>query len=157
MRRKDREVIDVEKIENIIKKCYCCRIGFNDNGKVYIVPLNFGYKRNGNCYTLYFHGAKAGKKFELSLMSPEVGFELDTGYQLKTANIACEYSAFYQSIIGNGKICVIDDYEEKLKALNLIMEHNTKIEDWKFNKNLINSVAVFKIDVTDLSCKEHIC
>lgn len=31
MRRKDREVTDTEKINNIINNCSCCRIGFNDN------------------------------------------------------------------------------------------------------------------------------
>ena len=43
MRRKDREVTDEARIDEIISRCNCCRIGFNDSGEVYIVPLNFGY------------------------------------------------------------------------------------------------------------------
>ena len=43
MRRKDREITDEAKIDEIISRCNCCRIGFNDSGEVYIVPLNFGY------------------------------------------------------------------------------------------------------------------
>lgn len=43
MRRKDREVTDEAKIDEIISRCNCCRIGFNDSGEVYIVPLNFGF------------------------------------------------------------------------------------------------------------------
>lgn len=43
MRRKDREVTDEARIDEIISRCTCCRIGFNDSGEVYIVPLNFGY------------------------------------------------------------------------------------------------------------------
>ena len=52
MRRKDREVTDEARIDEIISRCNCCRIGFNDSGEVYIVPLNFGYvKQDGrrNC------------------------------------------------------------------------------------------------------------
>lgn len=45
MRRRDREITDNEKIKEIIKACDCCRLGFNDNGKVYIVPLNFGFTK----------------------------------------------------------------------------------------------------------------
>ena len=43
MRRKDREVTDRGMIHEIIDRCMCCRIGFNDEGQVYIVPLSFGY------------------------------------------------------------------------------------------------------------------
>ena len=57
MRRKDREVTDSMKIENIISRCTCCRIGFHDDGEVYIVPLNFGYETKGDAYIFYFHNA----------------------------------------------------------------------------------------------------
>ena len=46
MRRKDREITDEAKIDEIILNCNCCRLGFNDGGKVYIVPLSFGYSRD---------------------------------------------------------------------------------------------------------------
>ena len=43
MRRKDREVLEEVRIDEFIKSCDCCRIGFYDkeNDEVYIVPLNF--------------------------------------------------------------------------------------------------------------------
>ena len=65
MRRKDREVTDFMQIENIISRCTCCRIGFYDDGEVYIVPLNFGYEAKGDTYILYFHAAKEGRKIDL--------------------------------------------------------------------------------------------
>ena len=46
MRRKDREIIDPVHIQDIMQRCDVCRIGFNDEGEVYIVPLNFGYVNN---------------------------------------------------------------------------------------------------------------
>ena len=45
MRRTDREITDAEKITQIIQTCHCCRLGFCDNGAVYIVPLNFATPR----------------------------------------------------------------------------------------------------------------
>lgn len=45
MRRKEREITDNNKIIEIIDKCDCCRLGFKDEESVYIVPLNFGYKK----------------------------------------------------------------------------------------------------------------
>jgi len=42
MRRADREVKDEKRIDEIIRACDCCRLGFIDGDSVYIVPLNFG-------------------------------------------------------------------------------------------------------------------
>ena len=75
MRRKDREVTDSQKIREIILSCRCCRLGFYDNGEVYIVPLDFGYYENNGRRVFYFHGAKEGRKYRLTEKSPTVGFE----------------------------------------------------------------------------------
>lgn len=156
MRRKDREITDKNKIREIIDKCYCCRIGFNDNGRVYIVPLNFGYELSEDNYTFYFHGAKEGRKIELIQKAPDVGFELDTDYKLKESDIACGCSARFQSIIGNGLIKIVTDSEEIKKGLCCIMKHNTGKSIWDFDKDIFNKVCVFKIIVRNISCKEHL-
>lgn len=156
MRRKDREVTDNNKITEIINNCQCCRIGFNDNGSIYIVPLNFGYVYNHDCYTFYFHSAKEGRKIDLIQNSPNVGFEMDTGYKLHTAELACNYSAGFQSIIGNGTVEIVNDTDEKIRGLSLLMEHNTGKKDWHFDERMTNAVTVFKLTVTELSCKEHL-
>lgn len=156
MRRNDREVTNSAKIEDIIKRCTCCRIGFYDTGEVYIVPLNFGYEINDNTYVIYFHGAKEGRKIELIKKSPEVGFEMDTNYALQKADNACSYSACFQSIIGNGVMNIVEELDEKKHGLSLIMEHNTGKKEWDFNETRINAVTVFRLQVTQISCKEHL-
>ena len=155
MRRKDREVTDPAKIQDIMERCTCCRVGFNDDGEVYIVPLNFGYKISDDRYTLYFHGAGAGRKFDLAQAKPYVGFEMDTNYLLHTADVACEFSARFQSIIGNGTFSFVEDPAEKLEGLQLVMFHATGKKDWEFNPMMLKMVAVFKLEVIKLSCKEH--
>ena len=57
MRRRDREVSDPAKIREIIAACHCCRLGFADGGKIYIVPLNFGYQEEDGQRTFFFHSA----------------------------------------------------------------------------------------------------
>ena len=157
MRRKDREVTDSAKIQDVINRCTCCRIGFNDHGQVYIVPLNFGYEYVQDKYTLYFHGAKEGRKVDLIQSAPDVGFEMDTDYVLKTpdSDIACKCSARFQSVTGNGVVQMVTESEEKQHGLSLIMEHNTGKRDWIFEENMLRAVAVFKLEVTELSCKQH--
>ena len=156
MRRTDREVIDQEKIQDIMGRCTCCRIGFNDNGKVYIVPLNFGYTKNEDLYEFYFHGAHEGRKIELIRKNPCVGFEMDTNYYLTESDIACGYSARFQSLIGNGTMEIVEDKEDKISGLNLIMKHNTGKDDWAYDERIVSAVTVFKLSVTEMSCKEHL-
>ena len=155
MRRNDREVTDYMKIENIISRCTCCRIGFQDEGEVYIVPLNFGSEAKGDTYVFYFHGAKEGRKIDLIGKNPIVGFEMDTNYALKEADQACGHSARFQSIIGNGVVSIVSETDEKKLGLSLIMEHNTGKQNWNFDEKMVNAVPVFKLEVTKMSCKEH--
>lgn len=155
MRRIDREITDHEKIADIIDRCVCCRIGFNDDGEVYIVPLNFGYELKDNTYIFYFHGAKEGRKLELIQKNPNVGFEMDTNYALHEADIACSCSARFQSIVGNGSISMVTELDEKKHGLCLLMEHNTGKKEWSFDEKMMDAVAVFKLEITKLSCKEH--
>lgn len=155
MRRNDRKVVE-SRIKDIILACYCCRLGFNDDGKVYIVPLNFGYHEENNKRVFYFHGAKEGRKIDLINKNSYVGFELDTAYQLITSNQACNHSAHYQSIIGSGRISFVKDEAEKILALKLIMEHNTGKKDWHFLDSISTSVCVFKLEVIEISGKENL-
>ena len=158
MRRKDREVLDEVKIDKFIRNCDCCRIGFYDkeNNEVYIVPLNFGYSHVDNKRVFYFHGAKEGRKIELISKTKKVGFEMDSNHELIIGKMACNYSERYQSVMGTGLISFVEDKDEKIAALNEIMFQSTGKKDWDFPEPMLNGVAVFKIEVTSLSCKEHL-
>lgn len=156
MRRKDREVTDINQIKDILESCPCCRLGFYDNGEIYIVPLNFGYILDDRKAVLYFHSAKEGRKIDLISKSDIVGFEMDRGYKLIEGETACAYSASFQSIIGSGEITFVNNIAEKEEALKAIMYHNTKSRDWQFTSDMLNAVCIFKVTVTKLSCKCHI-
>lgn len=153
MRRKDREIKDKALIEQFIAKEQIIRIAFYDNGDLYIVPLNYGFIYENDKYVFYFHGAKAGRKFELSKSSPMVGFEIDGEYELLQADVACNYSAKFQSVIGTGRLSIIEDFEEKIKGLNALMNHMSGKSEWDYSKYMVDAVAVFRLEVDKLSCK----
>lgn len=155
MRRKDREITDDKLITNIISKCHCCRLAFCDSGIPYIVPMNFGFEQNENQFVFYFHSAKEGRKIELIKSGNIVGFELDMNYMLHEADKPCEYSARFQSIIGTGNVVFLTENEEKEYALSQIMFHQTGKKEWEFPTKMLDAVAVFKLVVKELSCKEH--
>jgi hypothetical protein len=155
MRRTDKEVTDPAKIKAVIDACTCCRLGFNDNGKVYIVPVSFGYEECGGKYVFYIHGAAEGRKFNLIKAGCEVGFEMDTHYQLKTADTACKHTAFFQSVIGTGKISLIEDLPQKVRALQSVMAHTAGNGDWEFPEEMLARTAAFRLEAEELTCKER--
>lgn len=152
MRRKDREITDTNTIETFIAKEQILRIAFYDAGDIYIVPINYGYSYDEQ-YTFYFHGAKAGRKYELAKKTPKVGFEIDGDYTLQEGEMACDYSASFQSVVGTGTLSVVEDNAEKIKGLNAIMKQTTSKAEWDYSNEMLEAVAVFRLDVDKMSCK----
>lgn len=152
MRRKDREITDKSRIEEFIEKEQILRIAFWDEGDIYIVPINYGYVYDEK-YIFYFHGAKAGRKYELAKKKPNVGFEIDGKYSLIEGEEACEFSAAFQSVIGTGMLSLVENNAEKISGLNAIMKQTTSKNEWNYSDEMLEAVAVFRLDVEKLSCK----
>ena len=130
MRRKDREVTDEARIDEIISRCNCCRIGFND--------------------------AKDGRKIDLVKEGYEVGFEMDCGYELHPGESPCDCYAEFSSIIGNGNVSIVADPDEKILGLQSLMKHTAGKENCEFRPEMLDAVCVFRLDVDRLTCKVHL-
>lgn len=156
MRRTNIEVTDPEKIDRIIRSCHCCRLGFQDGEDVYLVPLNFGYLREDETRIFYFHGAHEGRKIQLIQKNGRAGFELDTGFRLIEGQYACDYTAAYQSVMGNGKVTILTDPADKQRALQMIMAQSTGKVGWEFTQQQLDLACLFQLEVEEISCKEHL-
>lgn len=154
MRRKDREITSIEEILKILDQSKVCHLGFADNGQVYVLPMNFGYLYKNNQLFLYFHSAKEGRKLEILRANPEVGFAIDCGHQLITADTACAHGYYFSSIIGNGTAAFLESEQEKSMALNAIVQHQTG-KQLPIHPEGMAQTAVFQIAVTQYSCKRH--
>lgn len=155
MRRKDREITDETKIDEVISACQYIHLGFNDDGKVYIVPMNFAFEKQNDKRYFYFHGAKEGRKIDLIKKSSYAAFEMETGYELIEAEEASKYSARFKSVIGEGNITFIDDLVEKREAMLKIMKKYSGKSTWAIPDMMIKAVCVYRMEVSSISCKEH--
>ena len=123
MRRSEKEVKDIHEIESILKRAIICRIGLCDGNIPYIVPMNYGYK--DNC--IYLHSAKEGRKIDIIRENPNVCFEVETDIKLvHGGDIACKWGMKFVSVIGHGKARIIEDRNQKEKALAILMEQYTE-------------------------------
>ena len=62
MRRADKEVKDLEQLEEILRACTAVRIGTRDERGMFIVPMSYGYTLEGEELTLFVHSAPEGRK-----------------------------------------------------------------------------------------------
>lgn len=152
MRRKDREIKDLNDIMPIIKKCDVCNLAFFDEEYPYIVPLNFGVTLLDGTITLYFHGANAGKKLDLIKKNNKVGFEMDCSHKLILGEKACNSTMEYESVCGNGIVEILNE-SEKEEALIYLMKQYSGMVKHEFDKNELNAVAVFKLTVSEIHGK----
>jgi len=152
MRKKEREITDIQEIEKIITRSDVCRIAFADHDVPYIVTMNFGYT-GGEKKFLWFHCAKEGRKLEMIRKNNFVCFEMDTDHLLAGGTMACDFSMSYSSVVGYGNISVIDDAEEKKTGLNQIMSHYTGKNDFSFNPATLARTLILRLEITEITGK----
>lgn len=155
MRRKDREVTNVDEIEAIMERCDVCRIAINDEVYPYILPVNFGFERDGDKFAIYIHGSRQGTKHELIKRNNRVSFEMDCQHKLILPNgdESCNASMTYESVIGQGEMSLLSD-DEKERALSIILNHY-HIESKKFNPIHLANTAVFSIKCSSYTAKHR--
>lgn len=155
IRRKDREITDINQIIKIVDKAKILHLGLIDGGFPYIVPLHYGYEYDGDREMLifYMHGAKEEHKVDLIRNNPNACIELETDIELAEAgDVPCQYGAYYSSVIGQGEVSLVDDTEEKKRALNLLME-NQAGRTFAFTEQMVSSVVVIKAEISEYTAK----
>lgn len=155
MRRQDRRITDPAVICAVLDKCRTLHLGLVEDGRAYIVPLNYGWTEENGRYILYAHSAVEGRKIDLIRGGADVGFEMETGVEYFDADTACGWGNRYESIIGEGSATLLSTPEEKRQALAAIMAHYSARRDYTFEDAMVDLVQVIQIDVTALSCKIH--
>lgn len=152
MRRKDREIKDLEEILEIVRKCDVCRLAFFNERFPYIIPMNFGTARKDGQLRLYFHGATAGTKLELIKQNPNAGFEMDCSHNLILGETACNSTMEYESVCGNGVMRILPA-QEKAEALTILMKQYESGKRYEFSDNELMAVEVFELTVNEITGK----
>ena len=154
MRRVDREVTERSELLGILKGCRVCHIGMTEGNRPYVIPMNFGAEWEENGVVIYLHCAREGKKLEILRGNPNVCFEADCSHNLIEANKACGYGYEFSSVIGSGRVEILEDPTEKAHGLSCLMFHQTG-KHFSFTDTETDSVSVLKIKLEDFSGKRH--
>ena len=152
MRRKDREITDMNEIRAILERARVLHLGLNAEEEPYVVPMHYGFTFEGGKLRFYTHCAKEGRKLELLRRDDRVFVEIDTDEALVPGEKPCAWGASYACVMARGRAAVVEDEEEKAAALRLLMKTQTG-EDYEITPAMAAAVCVLRIDAEAFSAK----
>lgn len=133
------------------------------DNKPYSLPINF-VKNNSE---IYFHGSKKGKKIEIIKNNSNASFSvvdsisfLPSYFSTADEN-ASPATHIYKSVISDGNISFVEDYEEKVLALECLMKKYQKEGGYKplndeIYKKIVNATCIYKLSIQELSAKFYL-
>ena len=145
MRRSDRQITNPDEIASILRSASLCHLAMVDDGKPYVVPMNFGYSDGA----LYFHSASEGRKIEVLRKNPEVCFSVVARHEMVPGERACSWTARFASVTGTGRARIITDREGKEKGLKILMAQYSD-DGYDFSEEDLAGVVVIRVEVDSL-------
>ncbi|MDD2358384.1 MAG: pyridoxamine 5'-phosphate oxidase family protein [Thiovulaceae bacterium] len=123
MRRKDFEVDDRQRIEELLAETEYGVLSLIADGEPYGLALNFVYFEE----KIYFHGAKEGRKVEAMMTNPQASFLVVQPHSLipsyfSNTRSACPATQLYSSVHIFGDMSMIKESIEKARILNALMQ-----------------------------------
>ena len=115
MRRKDFVFEDINKIEEILNSIEFGVMALPDKIP-YAVPISFCYKNN----EVYFHGAMAGRKYEILKNNPKISFTASKIYSYISSSFLegkMIPTQFFFSVFIEGTFEIIDNIEKRKELL----------------------------------------
>ena len=154
MTKREFRITDENQIRHILDTAKVLHLGLAVNNEPYVVPMNYGYAMEEGKLVLYLHSAVRGKKLDMIRANPKVFFEIDCDRVPFESELPCQYGLSYSSVMGKGIAHIVDDVEEKKKAMSILMKTQTN-KDFTFEDRLVSVVAVIRIDVENYTAKHR--
>lgn len=150
VRRHDKEVTDPEVIRDILKKSLVCHLALVDEGKPYMVSMNYGFRDD----VIYMHCALEGRKVDILRANQDVCFMVYYGNRLTTGPDACgDWTMKYKSVTGFGKASLIEKDEDKEAPLQVIMDHYTTRGPFEFTPERVAETLVIRVEIEEMTGK----
>lgn len=140
-----------EEINEVIRACKTCYLAMSESDRPYVLPMNFALDGN----TVILHSAQFGRMWETLKKNPNVCINWTLGEELawQDERVGCSYRVKSKSAIVEGKVEIVNDYDEKVRCLELLMAQYSERE-FKFNAPAVKNVGIIKVKIQHISAKE---
>jgi uncharacterized protein len=140
-----------EEIAQIIRSCKTCWLAMSVENIPYVLPMNFALDGN----SVILHSAQSGRMWETLKKNRNVCINWTLGEDLawQDVKVGCSYRVKSKSVLVEGKVEFADDFEEKNRCLQLLMNQYSDRE-FKFSKPAVENVGILKVAIEKISAKE---
>jgi nitroimidazol reductase NimA-like FMN-containing flavoprotein (pyridoxamine 5'-phosphate oxidase superfamily) len=123
----------------------------SDNEFPYVLPMNFALDGD----SVIMHSAQSGRMWETLKKNQNVCINWIIGEDLawQDVKVGCSYRVKSKSVLVEGKVEFVDDFDEKTHCLNLLMSQYSDRE-FKFSKPAVENVGIIKVAIEKISAKE---
>jgi hypothetical protein len=115
--------------------------------------MNFGYLGKPE-NKIYFHCAPAGRKIDMIRKNNYVCFEMDTDHQINKAEKDCEWGMKFSSVVGFGKIFLVEEIEEKISGMNSIMSHYGASAPFNYDEKVFSRTSILRLEISEMTGKK---
>lgn len=115
----DRQVADPVFIKKMLDLTEICTVALYDELYPYIVPMNFGYKWEGNL-EIYLHCAAEGYRMRLIREDPRAACNINVFINRYGGEPYRNEKQDYRSVSVFGRLEIVEGEEERKNALNAI-------------------------------------
>lgn len=146
--RRIRQQLDAEAVSRIL---YEGKYGVwgvaGDEGYPYAVPVNYAYDGEA----IYIHSALMGHKIDAIRREPKCSFCIVD----KDDVVPEEFTSYFRSVIVFGRAVIVEDPEERVRALRLLGEkYSPGIDPTAEIERFIRAVAIIRIDIDQVTGKQ---
>jgi len=142
---------DREEINKIIRTCKTCFLAMTVSDQPYVLPMNFALE--DNCVIL--HSAPEGRMWETLKSNPKVCINWTVGEDLawQDVRVGCSYRVKSKSVLVEGEVEFIEDFDEKYRCLGVLMAQYSDRE-FKFGTPAVKNVGILKVHIKNITAKE---
>lgn len=142
---------DRKEIDEIIRACKTCYFAMSVDDQPYVLPMNFALE--DDCVIL--HSAQEGRMWESIKKNGKVCINWTLGEDLawQDVQVGCSYRVKSKSVVVEGTVEFIDDYDEKYRCLGVLMSQYSDRE-FKFGVPAVKNVGIFKVHIQSITAKE---
>jgi nitroimidazol reductase NimA-like FMN-containing flavoprotein (pyridoxamine 5'-phosphate oxidase superfamily) len=152
VREPQRAVYDRAEVYKILDEGFICHLGFSVDGQPYVIPTSYG--RSGD--VLYIHGSAASRMLRRLSEGIPVCMTVTLLDGLVLARSVFNHSMNYRSVVVLGTASLVEDSDEKLKALYAISEHilpGRWAESRQPNDKELKATSVIRLPIQEFSAK----
>ena len=141
-----------ETVNRILDEGFICHVGFIVDNAPVVIPT--GYGRLGD--QLYIHGSAASRMLKTLRTGLDVCVTVTLVDALVLARSAFHHSMNYRSVVIFGKARLVEDDDEKWKALHVFTDHIMRRrweESRQPNQSELRATMVLAVSLTEASAK----